>query len=97
MSEERWLSTEDAARLIGGVTSRWIRTQIEAGRLRSRMLATGDRTTYRIRRDDLEAFVAAYILEDARDRTDRGQGGGAAAAPGGPGMGGPGRGAPTPL
>jgi excisionase family DNA binding protein len=72
MPEERWLSTEDAARLIGGVTSRWIRRQIEAGRIRSRMLATGARVTYRIRRDDLEAFVAAYILEDARDRTDRG-------------------------
>lgn len=65
---EEWVSTEEAAREIGGVTPRWVRAQIEAGRLRSRVLLTGARATYRINRRDLETFRRAYILDDARDR-----------------------------
>jgi hypothetical protein len=64
---ERWLSTEDAARFIGGVSSRWVRVQIDAGRLPARALMTGLRPTYRIRLADLQVFMRAYI-RDARDR-----------------------------
>ncbi len=58
-----WLGTEEAARVIGGVTPRWVRKQIEAGRLQARALLTGERVTYRIRRRDLEAFAAQYVRE----------------------------------
>ena len=68
MQDEDWVSTEDAAREIGGVTPRWVRAQIQAGRLRSRVLLTGSRATYRIRRVDLAEFVSTYILDDARNR-----------------------------
>lgn len=68
MAHPQWLSTEDAAREIGGVTPRWVRKQIEEGRLRSRVLLTGDRATYRIRRTDLLVFLSRYVLDDARDR-----------------------------
>lgn len=68
MAPEQLLSTEDAAREIGGVGPRWVRKQIDAGRLRARVLLTGERATYRIRRTDLAAFLARYVLDDARDR-----------------------------
>jgi hypothetical protein len=64
---ERWLSTEDAARFIGGVSSRWVRVQIDAGRLPARALMTGLRPTYRIRLADLQVFMRTYI-RDTRDR-----------------------------
>lgn len=60
-----WASTEDAARLIGGVTPRWVRGQIEARRLRARVLLTGRRVTYRIRLDDLDQFIERYVVDDA--------------------------------
>jgi len=63
-----WYSTEDVARVIGGVSPRWVRVQIEEGRLRARVLLTGRRATYRIRGDDLSAFVEAYVIDDARNR-----------------------------
>jgi hypothetical protein len=63
-----WYSTEDVARLIGGVSSRWVRIQIEEGRLRARVLLTGRRATYRIRDADLTAFVKTHVLDDARMR-----------------------------
>lgn len=68
MSTTDWLSTEDVAREIGGVTPRWVRIQIDEGRLRARVLLTGKRATYRVHRPDLEAFRARWILDDARDR-----------------------------
>jgi hypothetical protein len=69
--DDRWLSTEVAAALIGGVTPRWVRLQIEAGRLRARVLLTGSRPTYRIRAGDLAAFLGTYVVEDARDVAGR--------------------------
>jgi len=64
----RFYSTEQAAYdVIGGVSPRWVRKQIEAGRLRARVLRTGARPTYRIREDDLRTFLAQYVLDDARD------------------------------
>jgi hypothetical protein len=68
---DEWLSTETAASVIGGVTPRWVRLQIKAGRLRARVLVTGRRPTYRIRGRDLAAFVACYIVEDARELIGR--------------------------
>lgn len=61
------MTTDDVAREIGGVSDRWVRRQIEAGRLPARALVTG-RVTYRIRRADFVAFVARTVIEDARDR-----------------------------
>jgi hypothetical protein len=63
-----WYSTEDVARLIGGVSQRWVRIQVEQGRLRARVLLTGRRATYRIHSRDLAAFLATYVLDDARTR-----------------------------
>jgi hypothetical protein len=68
MDAHAWYSSEDAARLIGGVSPRWIRVQVEQGRLKARVLLTGKRGTYRIRGADLAAFMATYIVDDARDR-----------------------------
>lgn len=74
-SPDRWLSSEDAAREIGGVTPRWIRRQIELERLRARVLLTGVRPTYRIRESDLQAFRDRWISEDSHRFTDgRGDG-----------------------
>ncbi len=68
MGRDQWLSTEEVAREIGGVTPRWVRRQIEVGRLRARVLLTGERATYRIGTADLAEFRSAYVLDDARDR-----------------------------
>jgi hypothetical protein len=62
-----WPSTEDVARVLGCVTSRSVRRQIELGRLRARVLLTGRRPTYRIRRDDLACFLEAFVIASATD------------------------------
>lgn len=63
VSIERWLSTEEAALEIGGVTARWVRLQVECRRLPARRLETGARATYRIRSSDLHEFMARYVRE----------------------------------
>ncbi len=63
MTSRAWLSTEDAAREIGGVSARWVRSQIERRRLPARVLLTGGRPTYRIRGDDLELFLRRFTRE----------------------------------
>ena len=68
MSGDEWLSTEDVARSIGGVTPRWVRKQIECGRLRARVLLTGERVTFRISCADLADFVSRFVIDDSRDR-----------------------------
>ena len=68
MERDEWQSTEEVAREIGGVTPRWVRKQIENGRLRSRVLLTGGRVTYRVRRVDLDDFMMRCVLDDARER-----------------------------
>lgn len=42
---------------------RWVRRQIEAGRLRATVLTTGGRVTYRIARADLETFRRRYLRD----------------------------------
>ena len=64
-ARDDWLTTETAAAEIGGVTPRWVRLQIECGRLRARVLLTGNRPTYRIRRSDLDAFLDRFVVDDA--------------------------------
>lgn len=68
MEQDAWFSTEDVARIIGGVSPRWVRVQIDEGRLRARVLLTGRRATYRIRSTDLSTFVETYVIDDARNR-----------------------------
>lgn len=60
-----WLSTEDAARELGCVSARWVRSQIEDGRLDALVLATGRRPTYRIARHDWDRFVSTYVLRSS--------------------------------
>jgi len=70
MRPERWHSTESAAEVIGGVSPRWVRLQIERGRLRARILKTGRRRTYRIRQESLDVFREEYLAEDSREELD---------------------------
>jgi excisionase family DNA binding protein len=60
----RWLSTEEAADAVG-MTSEWVRAQIQAKRLPAFVFATGRRRTYRIRLDHWQHFLSRY-----RRRTD---------------------------
>ena len=45
------------------VSPRWVRRQIEAGRLRATVLATGERVTYRVARADLDTFRVEYLRD----------------------------------
>lgn len=62
MDKTRWLSTEEAARELGFVSSRYLRKQIELGRLPATVLLSSGRTTYRIAEGDLEAFLDTYTV-----------------------------------
>lgn len=57
-----WLSTLDVARALG-MSDEWVRVQIHAARLSARRYNAGGRPTWRIRRADLEAFLADYAME----------------------------------
>ena len=59
-----WLSTEEAGNTVG-MTSEWVREQIEAKRLPAFVFETGRRRTYRIRLDHWQRFLSRY-----RHRTD---------------------------
>jgi hypothetical protein len=67
MAPDVWLSTEEVARFIGGVSARWVRVQIDLGRLPARELMTGKRPTYRVRQVDVIAFQKVWI-RNTRDR-----------------------------
>ena len=60
----RWIGTQEAGASIG-MSSQWVRRQIEAGRLSAYVYKTGSRHTYRIRTDDWSRFLLRY-----RQRTD---------------------------
>lgn len=62
---EEWLSTADIARELG-MSAEWVRTQCRAGRLRCVIYRTGQRSTIRVKRRWLAAFIARY-----RDEGDR--------------------------
>ncbi len=67
MRKRQYLSTEDAARELGCVSRRWVRAQIEEGRLAALALTTGQRVTYRIPREAWEQFTARYVRHTQRD------------------------------
>ncbi len=71
----RYLSTEEAAEVIGGVTARWVRKQIELERLPARVLLTGCRPTYRIREDRLRVFLRTWTAELGHGSRERDTGG----------------------
>ena len=65
MLRKEWLTTSEAADSVG-FTDRWIRRQIEAGRLKAVAFDAGSRRTLRIHRRDLDEFRRRY-LRDALD------------------------------
>jgi hypothetical protein len=56
---DQWMTTEDIAR-EAGMTTEWVRRQIQAGRLIARVWLTGGRSTYRVRRSDWLRFRTQY-------------------------------------
>lgn len=68
MADEEWLSTEEVADEIG-VTPQSVRRYIGSGKLHARVLLTGARPTYRIRRHDLDAFLTRFT-RDAQEHMD---------------------------
>jgi len=67
--EKMWFSTCEAAVYLGGFTDRFVRRQIELGRLRSRVFDAGGRSTHKIHRNDLDLFLRRYFRWT--DRPDR--------------------------
>jgi excisionase family DNA binding protein len=65
----RWLSTEQAGARVG-MSSTWVRKQIDSGRLRAIVFNTGLRKTYRIRPEDWLAFLARFTRPMGEDEED---------------------------
>jgi len=64
MTPKKWLSPGEAAQVLGyGLSPRFVRRQIELGRLRAVAFDAGGRRTLRIDRADLEAFRIEYIRD----------------------------------
>lgn len=63
MARSQWLSTEDAARELGFAHARWVRRQIDAGRLRATVVTAGQRPTYHIARRDFETFCKEHLRD----------------------------------
>lgn len=57
---QRWLTTTQAAELIG-VTRQTIARWIREGRLHARRIQVGERAIYRIEPTELAAFARRYI------------------------------------
>ena len=67
MKQKDWLSPREAAQALGyGLSERFVRRQIELGRLRAIAFDAGGRRTLRIARDEIEAFRREFI-HDGRD------------------------------
>jgi excisionase family DNA binding protein len=60
MLPKNWYTTSEVADLLG-FSDRWVRRQIELGRLRASAFDAGSRRTLRINRRDLDAFRTRYI------------------------------------
>jgi excisionase family DNA binding protein len=67
MPEREWYSTQQVAQVVG-MTSQWVRRQIDAGRLNARYFEGAGRRTYRIHRTDLRDFLRRF----GRDSVDNG-------------------------
>lgn len=61
-----WLSTEQAGASVG-MSSAWVRKQIDAGRLRATILSTGSRPTYRIAVSDWRDFRSRFVRRTKDD------------------------------
>lgn len=62
MMRREWLTTVEVAQLLG-FTDRWVRRQIELGRLRAYAFDTGSRRALRIHRRDLGTFRSRYFKD----------------------------------
>ena len=60
MLPQNWYTTSEVADLLG-FSDRWVRRQIELGRLRAAAFDAGSRRTLRIHRRDLDDFRARHI------------------------------------
>lgn len=72
MQEREWFSTQQVGQLLG-MTSQWVRRQIEAGRLNARYYEGSARKTYRIHRTDLREFMRSYGHDSVDARLTRGE------------------------
>jgi len=57
-----WYTTSEIAHLLG-FSDRWVRRQIEMGRLKATAFDAGSRRTLRIHRRDLTAFQSQYLRD----------------------------------
>jgi excisionase family DNA binding protein len=64
MAGKQWLSPREAAKELGyGLSERFVRRQIELGRLPAVAFDAGGRRTLRIDRADLETFRREFIRD----------------------------------
>ena len=64
MPRKNWLTPSEAADVLGyGLSARFVRRQIELGRLRAIAFDAGGRRTLRIDRAGLEAFRSEFIRD----------------------------------
>lgn len=64
MDRREWLTTVEVAEMLG-FGDRWVRRQIELGRLRAYAFNAGSRRALRVRRSDLEAFRKGFFRDAA--------------------------------
>lgn len=69
MAEREWYSTQQVAQVVG-MTSQWVRRQIDAGRLNARYFDGAGRRTYRIHRTDLREFLRRFGRDSLDDGDD---------------------------
>jgi excisionase family DNA binding protein len=62
MDRREWLTTVEVAEMLG-FSDRWVRRQIELGRLPAHAFTGGSRRALRVRRSDLEAFRAGFFRD----------------------------------
>jgi excisionase family DNA binding protein len=62
---KEWMTTSEVGDLLG-FSDRWVRRQVELGRLKAIAFDAGSRRTLRVHRRDLAAFQSHYL----RDATD---------------------------
>lgn len=66
---KEWFTTSDIGDLLG-FSDRWVRRQVELGRLKATAFDAGSRRTLRIHQTDLIRFKARY-LHDATELPPR--------------------------
>lgn len=66
MRNKEWYTTAEVGELVGGYSDRWVRKQIELGRLKAQAFDAGSRRTLRVHRVALLEFKSTFFY-DARD------------------------------